>query len=127
MQMNPYLYFDGDCEAAFKFYEKVLGAKIVVTATWCVLMAVLSLVVVAAVGATTFARAQHAGIPWVISLVVAGLVAIPVKLYSATATAERVGRFSVKYSTHTSFTAANSPMSIRYSVVLTTSSRVAPS
>jgi PhnB protein len=28
MQMNPYLYFDGDCEAAFKFYEKVLGAKI---------------------------------------------------------------------------------------------------
>jgi PhnB protein len=28
MQMNPYLYFDGDCEAAFKFYESVLGAKI---------------------------------------------------------------------------------------------------
>jgi PhnB protein len=28
MQMNPYLYFDGNCEAAFKFYEKVLGAKI---------------------------------------------------------------------------------------------------
>ncbi|MFZ0814773.1 MAG: VOC family protein [Candidatus Sulfotelmatobacter sp.] len=26
--MNPYLYFDGNCEAAFKFYEKVLGAKI---------------------------------------------------------------------------------------------------
>jgi PhnB protein len=29
MQMNPYLYFDGDCEDAFRFYEKVLGAKIV--------------------------------------------------------------------------------------------------
>ncbi len=29
MQMNPYLYFAGDCEAAFKFYERVLGGKIV--------------------------------------------------------------------------------------------------
>jgi PhnB protein len=29
MQMNPYLTFDGRCEAAFKFYEKVLGGKIV--------------------------------------------------------------------------------------------------
>ena len=28
MQMNPYLFFDGKCEAAFKFYEKVLGGKI---------------------------------------------------------------------------------------------------
>ncbi|MGB7561375.1 MAG: VOC family protein, partial [Candidatus Acidiferrales bacterium] len=28
MQMNPYLYFDGNCEEAFKFYERVLGAKI---------------------------------------------------------------------------------------------------
>lgn len=28
MQMNPYLYFNGDCEAAVKFYEKVLGAQI---------------------------------------------------------------------------------------------------
>ena len=28
MQMNPYLMFDGKCEAAFKFYEKVLGGKI---------------------------------------------------------------------------------------------------
>jgi PhnB protein len=28
MQLNPYLLFDGDCEAAFKFYEKVLGGKI---------------------------------------------------------------------------------------------------
>ena len=29
MQMNPYLGFDGKCEAAFKFYEKVFGGKIV--------------------------------------------------------------------------------------------------
>ena len=28
MQLNPYLNFDGCCEAAFKFYEQVLGAKI---------------------------------------------------------------------------------------------------
>jgi PhnB protein len=28
MQVNPYLFYDGNCEAAFKFYEKVLGAKI---------------------------------------------------------------------------------------------------
>jgi PhnB protein len=28
MQMNPYLLFDGRCEAAFKFYAKVLGGKI---------------------------------------------------------------------------------------------------
>jgi PhnB protein len=28
MQMNPYLLFDGQCEAAFKFYEKSLGGKI---------------------------------------------------------------------------------------------------
>jgi PhnB protein len=28
MQMNPYLTFNGQCEAAFKFYEKCLGAKI---------------------------------------------------------------------------------------------------
>jgi PhnB protein len=28
MQLNPYLNFDGKCEAAFKFYEKVLGGKI---------------------------------------------------------------------------------------------------
>jgi PhnB protein len=30
MQLNPYLTFDGRCEEAFKFYEQVLGAKIVV-------------------------------------------------------------------------------------------------
>lgn len=28
MQMNPYLTFNGNCEAAFKFYAKVLGGKI---------------------------------------------------------------------------------------------------
>ena len=28
MQLNPYLTFDGKCEAAFKFYAKVLGGKI---------------------------------------------------------------------------------------------------
>ena len=31
MQVNPYLSFDGNCEAALKFYEKVLGAKIEAT------------------------------------------------------------------------------------------------
>jgi PhnB protein len=28
MQLNPYLHFNGQCEAAFKFYEKSLGGKI---------------------------------------------------------------------------------------------------
>ena len=28
MQLNPYLLFDGNCEAAFKFYEQCLGGKI---------------------------------------------------------------------------------------------------
>ena len=28
MELNPYLGFDGRCEAAFKFYEKALGGKI---------------------------------------------------------------------------------------------------
>jgi PhnB protein len=28
MQMNPYLNFKGDCEAAFQFYERCLGAKL---------------------------------------------------------------------------------------------------
>ena len=27
MQLNPYLTFKGQCEAAFKFYEKVLGGS----------------------------------------------------------------------------------------------------
>jgi PhnB protein len=29
MQINPYLNFNGQCEAAFKFYEQCLGGKIV--------------------------------------------------------------------------------------------------
>jgi len=29
MQLNPYLTFNGRCEAAFKYYEKILGGKIV--------------------------------------------------------------------------------------------------
>lgn len=29
MKINPYLAFDGQCEAAFRFYEKCLGGKIV--------------------------------------------------------------------------------------------------
>jgi PhnB protein len=33
MQVNPYLYYNGNCEAAFKFYEKVLGAEIEVMMT----------------------------------------------------------------------------------------------
>ena len=28
MQMNPYLSFKGDCEAAFKFYELCLGGQL---------------------------------------------------------------------------------------------------
>lgn len=28
MQLNPYLNFNGDCEAAFRFYERALGGKI---------------------------------------------------------------------------------------------------
>src|SRR4051812_24653188 len=33
MQLNPYLMFDGRCEAAFKFYAKVLGGKLVAMLT----------------------------------------------------------------------------------------------
>src|SRR6478672_10510002 len=29
MQCNPYLAFNGNCEEAFKFYEKVLGGKMI--------------------------------------------------------------------------------------------------
>ena len=29
MELNPYLSFNGHCEAAFKFYERCLGGKIV--------------------------------------------------------------------------------------------------
>ncbi len=28
MQLDPYLFFNGDCEAAFKFYEECLGGRI---------------------------------------------------------------------------------------------------
>ena len=28
MQLNPYLNFNGQCEAAFKFYERCLGGQI---------------------------------------------------------------------------------------------------
>ena len=28
MSLNPYLHFSGQCETAFKFYEKALGGKI---------------------------------------------------------------------------------------------------
>ena len=28
MQVNPYLFYNGNCEAALKFYKKVLGAEI---------------------------------------------------------------------------------------------------
>jgi PhnB protein len=28
MQLNAYLYFNGQCEEAFKFYEQLLGGKI---------------------------------------------------------------------------------------------------
>jgi PhnB protein len=27
MSLNPYLYFDGQCEEAFLFYEKCLGGR----------------------------------------------------------------------------------------------------
>jgi PhnB protein len=29
MQLNPYLTFNGRCEEAFRYYEKILGGKIV--------------------------------------------------------------------------------------------------
>jgi PhnB protein len=34
MQLNPYLYFDGRCEEAFKFYEKALGGIIKAVMTY---------------------------------------------------------------------------------------------
>ena len=34
MQLNPYLNFNGQCEAAFKFYERCLGGKIAFTMTY---------------------------------------------------------------------------------------------
>src|ERR1700760_4252293 len=34
MDLNTYLGFDGNCAAAFKFYEKVLGGKILMTMSY---------------------------------------------------------------------------------------------
>jgi len=34
MRLNPLLTFNGQCESAFKFYEKCLGGKIVVMMTY---------------------------------------------------------------------------------------------
>jgi PhnB protein len=34
MQSNPYLFFTGECEAAFKFYEQCFGGKIVEKMTY---------------------------------------------------------------------------------------------
>lgn len=33
MQLNPYLMFNGNCDAAFKFYERCFGGKIVTRMT----------------------------------------------------------------------------------------------
>ncbi len=34
MLLSPYLFFNGQCEAAFKFYEQCLGGKIVAMMTY---------------------------------------------------------------------------------------------
>ena len=34
MALNPYLYFDSQCEEAFRFYEKCLGGKISFMMAW---------------------------------------------------------------------------------------------
>jgi PhnB protein len=34
MRLSPYLHFNGQCEAAFKFYERCLGGKITCLATY---------------------------------------------------------------------------------------------
>jgi PhnB protein len=34
MKLNPYLNFNGQCEAAFAFYEQVLGGKMASKMTW---------------------------------------------------------------------------------------------
>ena len=34
MQLEPHLSFDGQCEAAFKFYERCLGGKIALLLTY---------------------------------------------------------------------------------------------
>lgn len=34
MKLNTYLNFDGDCRAAFQFYEKCLGGRNLLLMTW---------------------------------------------------------------------------------------------
>lgn len=34
MKLNPYLFFNGQCETAFKFYEQCLGGKITAMMTY---------------------------------------------------------------------------------------------
>ena len=34
MQLNPYLFFNGQCKTAFKFYEQCLGGKITAMMTY---------------------------------------------------------------------------------------------
>ena len=34
MQVQPYLFFDGRCEEAMKFYRKTLGAKVEMLMRW---------------------------------------------------------------------------------------------
>lgn len=34
MQLHPYLNFNSQCEAAFKFYEQVFGGKVTFMMTW---------------------------------------------------------------------------------------------
>lgn len=34
MQLHPYVSFNGQCETAFKFYERVLGGKITSISKW---------------------------------------------------------------------------------------------
>jgi len=34
MPLNPYLYFNGQCEEALKFYEQCLGCRIPFLMTW---------------------------------------------------------------------------------------------
>jgi PhnB protein len=34
MQVNPYIFYNGNCEAAFKYYERALGATIEALMTW---------------------------------------------------------------------------------------------
>ena len=34
MQLNPYLSFNGQCEEAFRFYERTLGGKIIAMLTF---------------------------------------------------------------------------------------------